>query len=428
MADEWREATLDQLGPIVTGKTPLSNRKDFFGGDIPFVTPTDFDGRRTIVSTGRYLTEEGAESVGGSRIPQHAVMVSCIGSDMGKAAIAGRDCVTNQQINSIIVATDNDPLFLYYNLSNRKAEIQQAAGGSAQPILNKSAFGQLEILLPPPIEQRAIAYLLGALDEKIELNKQMSRTLEAMARALFTSWFVTFDPVRAKMEGRDPGLPKPLADIFPARLVDSELGEIPETWTAAALDDLSILNPEVWTKDTRPTQLHYVDLSNTKWGRIETVTSHDANDAPSRAQRVLRPRDTVIGTVRPGNGSFAFIAEDGLTGSTGFAVLRPKAADSAEFVYLAATAPDNIDVLAHLADGAAYPAVRPEVVIATPIVRPNDEVLSRFSQAARPLLDKIAHNHRESRALATLRDTLRPELISGELRLENPQRFVRATY
>ncbi|MGQ9838814.1 MAG: restriction endonuclease subunit S, partial [Cyanobacteriota bacterium] len=204
MAGDWREATLDQLGRIVTGKTPPSSRPEYFGGDIPFVTPTDLDGRRSIETTGRYLTELGADSVA-ARIPARAVMVSCIGSDMGKAAITGRDCVTNQQINSIIVAEPDDPMFVYYNLSTRKAEIRGAAGGSAQPILNKSAFGRLEIVLPPPDEQRAIAHILGTLDDRIELNRRMSETLEAIARALFKSWFVDFDPVRAKMAGRDPG-------------------------------------------------------------------------------------------------------------------------------------------------------------------------------------------------------------------------------
>ncbi len=188
------------------------------------------------------------------------------------------------------------------------------------------------------------------------------------------------------------------------------------------LGDLSVLNPEVWTKDTRPAELRYVDLSNTKWGRIEAVTSYEAVDAPSRAQRVLRPGDTVVGTVRPGNGSYAFISESGLTGSTGFAVLRPQKAEFAEFAYLASTTADNIDTLAHLADGAAYPAVRPEVVAATPIVRPRDGVIGRFSRAAGPLLAKTAQNERESHTLAALRDALLPKLISGELRVKGPER------
>jgi type I restriction enzyme S subunit len=252
----------------------------------------------------------------------------------------------------------------------------------------------------------------------------MSETLEATARALFKSWFVDFDPVRAKSDGRDPGLPQALADLFPARLVDSSLGEIPEGWEVGTLADVSALNPEVWTKQTRPTELTYVDLSNTKWGRIETVTEYAAADAPSRAQRVLRPGDTIVGTVRPGNGSYAFISEEGLTGSTGFAVLRANTAYNAELVYLAATAAENIEALAHLADGGAYPAVRPEMVAATPIACPDDKVLERFSLATHSLLTKIAHNGRESRTLAALRDALLPKLISGELRVKDAERLV----
>ncbi|MEI6318993.1 MAG: restriction endonuclease subunit S [Pseudomonadota bacterium] len=286
---------------------------------------------------------------------------------------------------------------------------------------------KFELRIPPLPAQRTIAHILGTLDDKIELNRRMSETLEAMARALFKSWFVDFDPVRAKAEGRDPGLPKPIADLFPDRLVDSELGEIPEGWEVGTLADLSELNPEVWTKETRPAGINYVDLSNTKWGRIEAVTAHAATDAPSRAQRVLRPGDAIVGTVRPGNGSYALISEGGLTGSTGFAVLRPRATQYAQLVYLAVTAPENIDVLAHLADGGAYPAVRPEVVAATPVVRPDDDVLHRFFSISGPLLATMAQNEREARTLGALRDALLPKLVSGELQVKNAERIIEVT-
>jgi type I restriction enzyme S subunit len=273
-----------------------------------------------------------------------------------------------------------------------------------------------ELRIPPLHEQRAIAHILGTLDDKIELNRRMNETLEAMARALFKSWFVDFDPVRAKVESRDPGLPQPLADLFPDSFEDSELGEIPKGWGVGTLADFSLLNPESWSNETRPAFINYVDLSNTKWGRIEVVTTYVQEDAPSRAQRVLRSRDTIAGTVRPGNGSYAFISEDGLTGSTGFAVLRPRRIEYAEFVYFAVTAAENIEALSHLADGGAYPAVRPEVVSSTPTARPLDAVIEGFSGVAGPLLAKMAQNERESRTLAALRDTLLPKLVSGELR------------
>jgi type I restriction enzyme S subunit len=309
--------------------------------------------------------------------------------------------------------------------------ISHMTGTSGRQRVPTDSFDHLTVPIPPLPEQRAIAHILGTLDDKIELNRRMSETLEQMARALFKAWFVDFEPVRAKMEGRWrrgeslPGLPAHLYDLFPDRLVDSELGEIPEGWGVGTLGDVSTLNPEVWTQETRPTRINYVDLSNTKWGRIETVISYEATKAPSRAQRVLRLGDTIVGTVRPANGSYAFISQPGLTGSTGFAVLRPQRLDYAEFVYLAATMADNIETLAHLANGAAYPAVRPQLVAATPIVRPPDKVLVRFSQTAGSMLEKIAQNERQSRTLVALRDTLLPKLISGALRVKDAERFLR---
>jgi len=346
--------------------------------------------------------------------------------------------------------TKAEPLYLYYFFNSTHGlhcldtiRRQVAVAG-----ITGSDLSRLEILIPPLPEQRAIAHILGTLDDKIELNQRMSETLEAMARALFKSWFVDFDPVRAKQpnnvgwvspSGRNPPdktdgglhgyaanppyeLPPHIADLFPARLANSAVGDIPEGWEVGTLADFSSLNPETWSKDTRPEIINYVDLSNTKWGRIEAVTAHSQQDAPSRAQRVLRLRDTIVGTVRPGNGSYAFISEDRLTGSTGFAVLRPLKVEYAEFVYFAATAPENIEALSHLADGGAYPAVRPEVVAAMQVIRSVDDVMERFSRVAWPLLAKMAENERESRTLAALRDTLLPKLISGELRVKDAER------
>ena len=330
-------------------------------------------------------------------------------------------------LNTALYVTNfhgNDQRFAYYFL--KQFDFRTYNSGSAQASLNRNFIHPIPVDVPPLSEQCAIAQFLGTLDDKIDLNRRMSETLETMARSLFKSWFVDFDPVRAKAEGSDPGLPRCLADLFPSRLVDSDLGEIPQGWEAGTAADLSDLNPEAWTKESRPAEINYIDLSNTKRGRIEAITPYTAAEAPSRAQRVLRPGDTIVGTVRPGNASYALVSEPGLTGSTGFAVLRPQAAECAEFVYLATTAADSIDALAHLADGAAYPAVRPDVVAATPIVRPDSKVLARFSSAAGALLRSIAHSEKESRTLVALRDLLLPKLISGEIRICEAEKAVEA--
>jgi len=324
-----------------------------------------------------------------------------------------------------------DPVFVFYLIRSHAFQAAldgvKTHGAMVADYVSISQQQEFRLRIPSIDSQRAIAHILGTLDDKIELNWRINETLEAMARALFKSWFVDFNPVRAKAEGRDPGLPKHIADLFPSCFVDSELGEIPEGWEIGTLADFASLNPETWSRDTRPEVINYIDLSNTKWGRIEAVAAYPQKDAPSRAQRVLRPRDTIVGTVRPGNGSYAFITEDGLTGSTGFAVLRPRKAEYAEFVYLAATARDNIESLSHLADGGAYPAVRPEVVAATQVVRANQKVLTGFSKNITLLLQRIAQNERESRILTALRDTLLPNLISGELRVKDAEQFLEAT-
>ena len=164
--------------------------------------------------------------------------------------------------------------------------------------------------------------------------------------------------------------------------------------------------------------MQYVDLTNTKWGRIESLTEYEKANAPSRAQRVLRPGDTIIGTVRPGNGSYALISEDGLTGSTGFAVLRPRQAAFRELIYLACTARESIEALAHLADGGAYPAIRPDVVSAAKVIIPPPSIVEEFSMRTAPLLDQWAQLARQNSTLTAVRDALLPKLISGEIRLK----------
>ena len=279
---------------------------------------------------------------------------------------------------------------------------------------------KIKITIPPIHIQVSIAETLSALDDKIALNRQINATLEAIAQALFKSWFVDFDPVRAKMEGREPeGMDEATAALFPSELVESELGLIPKGWRVGSLEDLATLNSESWTAKKHPNTVLYIDLANAKDNQIAEVTSYAFDEAPSRARRVLRDGDTIVGTVRPGNRSFAFIcqAASNLTASTGFAVLRPRKIENTEFVYLAATQDSSIEHLAHVADGGAYPAVRPEVVAGIQTILPTNAEMTAFHKVAAPLLVLIAHNQQQAQSLATLRDTLLPRLISGQLRI-----------
>ena len=241
-------------------------------------------------------------------------------------------------------------------------------------------------------------------------------------RARFSrDWFVDFGPTHAKVEGRSPYLAAELWDLFPDSIDDEEK---PERWSFAPLTELAEVNPESWSRRYAPQEVEYVDLANTKWGRIEAKQHCLWQDAPSRARRVLRPGDTIVGMVRPGNGSFAFVGTHGLTGSTGFAVLRPRDRRYTALVYLSATAHENIERLASLADGAAYPAVRPQVVGATEVTVPDDDVTTSFSALISPIFDRMESNNRENHALAETLDLLLPKLMSGEICLSEAEEAV----
>lgn len=298
--------------------------------------------------------------------------------------------------------------------------IEGASVGSAQANISTTGIGSVQIPRLESDTQLVIGKVARALDDRITLLRETNATLEAIAQALFKSWFVDFDPVRAKLEGRTPeGMNEATAALFPDGFEESELGLVPRGWRVGTLADLSHLNPESWTVKNHPESLVYVDLANAKDNEIATVTNFDFDEAPSRARRVLRDGDTIVGTVRPGNRSFAFIHEpaSNLTASTGFAVLRPSEVENTEFVYLAATQDSSIEHLAHVADGGAYPAVRPDVVSGLQIVVPDAQVLKAFHAVAASLLAKVSENQKQAQTLATLRDTLLPRLISGQLRL-----------
>jgi type I restriction enzyme S subunit len=419
MGGEWLNLTLGDLGRIVTGKTPLTSIEGNFGGHIPFVTPSDMDGRKTISTTARFLTSVGAESVKGSVIPAGAIMVSCIGSDMGKVLIAGRECVTNQQINSIVVDGRFSSEYVYYSLSTRKNEIRhRAAGGSAVPILNKGDFSRMEITLPPLPEQKAIASVLGALDDKIELNRRMNATLEAMARALFQSWFVDFNPVRAKLDGRQPGgMDKATAALFPDSFQDSPLGNIPTDWDAIPLyDTAQWVNGAAFKSDDfcLPGEgLPIIKIAELKDG-IGAQTKWCQREAD--ADKIIETGDLVYswsGSPDTSLEAFLWSGGRGLLNQHIFKVISPTAAEKRFVYYLLQYLRPVLVETARNKQTTGLGHVTIADMKRLMVCMPSKEVLAAFEGVVAPIFDKAFKNTLESRTLATLRDTLLPKLLSG---------------
>ena len=410
MAGEWEDLTLGDLGRVVTGKTPLTAVEGNFGGQIPFVTPSDMDGRKSISTTSRFLTQAGAASVKGSVIPAGAIMVSCIGSDMGKVVIAGRECVTNQQINSIVVDDRFSSEFVYYSLSTRKNEIRhQAAGGSAVPILNKGDFSCLEITLPPLAEQKAIAAVLGALDDKIESNRRMNATLEAMARALFQSWFVDFDPVR---RNKDEGgrMKDEISALFPDSFQESELGLIPKGWKAGTVVEGFNLtmgqSPPGNTYNEEGNGLPFYQ-GRTDFG-FRFPTHRIYCTAPTR---YAKTGDTLV-SVRAPVGDINMANEECCVGRGVAAVRHKSSATSFTYHSMANLSPD---FARFEAEGTVFGSINKDSFEKLRFVIPPDEIVAAYEGQAGPLDDQIRILETQSRTLATLRDTLLPKLLSGEL-------------
>lgn len=420
---------------------------------VPVIRGTNLTGSKKFSGDWVFITEKLAKQLENCCVSNGDLVFPHRGS-IGEVGLVDNQFPQYMMSSSLMKLRCNpniaDSEFIYYFFKSHQGRYellknasQVGTPGIGQPL---TSLKNIEIKLPSLGEQRKIAKILSDLDEKIHLNNQINQTLESIAQALFKSWFIDFDPVRAKivakLEGADPEIAamcvisgkseaelkqmseddlaelRATAALFPDELVESKLGEVPKGWFKTDLSILADLNVQSWTKKNCPEKVTYVDLSNTKWGVIQQTEEFIFEKAPSRARRVLKIGDTIVGTVRPANGSYAFIQRENLTGSTGFAVLSPKHKNYAEFIYIVATDKENIKRLAHLADGGAYPAVSYDTVLNTPCVLPienKDGVLNLFHKNVKEFYLLSASKFEENNILASIRDTLLPKLLSGEL-------------
>lgn len=308
-----------------------------------------------------------------------------------------------------------------------QAYIHGLRDGSVAERLNLSTIRRLPVCLHSLEEQQAIACILGALDDKIELNRRMNETLEAMAQAIFKSWFVDFDPVCAKDAGQQPlGLKREIASLFPDSFEDSELGSIPKGWRVGTLEDLAEINSWTLGKRDRLEDIDYIEISQVTCGEIATITRYSRGTEPGRARRRLRHGDTAISMVRPDRGAY-FLAIDPsptLIASTGFAVLTAHEGRWA-FVHVLTTRKNFGEELGRLADGGAYPAIRPEVIADRPVAIPSSfQLTAAFEEIVQPIFLRSDKGRQETRTLAAMRDALLPKLISGQLRVPDAELIV----
>ena len=425
MAGEWRTATIGEIANVVGGSTPSTKDATNFGGNIPWLTPKDLSGHhnRFIASGNRNLTVQGLENCSARLVPSGTVLLSTR-APIGYVAIAANDIATNQGFRSLVLREGNSPEFLYYWLKCNVPELERHASGSTFRELSGTSLKCIRVLLPPLPEQCAIAHILGTLDDKIELNRRMNKTLEAMARALFKSWFIDFDPVCAKMEGRNTRLPRHLANLFPDRLVDSELGEIPEGWEVGCVGDVfehlhDKENP-LASPDLRFRHFSIPAFDNGQWPTTEfgrSIKSQKSKVPPGVILlSKLNPEIERVWAVDVNEG-------DRPVCSTEFLVLRPRVPFGRTYVYCLVRSfafRRNIQALV-TGTSKSHQRARAEAILNLPTVLPPALLSESFESIVDVLLCRTMESRRESRGLAALRDTLLPKLIVGKIRLRHAE-------
>ncbi len=423
LPDGWQYISLEALSQEKSITYGVVQPGTAVSDGIPIIRVNNFKDGRLDLSDVMHIAPEVESKYGRTRLAGGEVLLTIVGS-VGQVAVVPRSLNGFNVARAVAVIHPIKEVSANWIAICLRSPLAQHLLGSranttVQATINLKDLRALPVPIPPVAIRQAIEDLIYSLDDRIALLRETNATLEAMAQALFKSWFVDFDPVHANAGTRAATLPAELQALFPSTFTDTSQGLVPAGWRVGTIADFAELNPESWTTKKHPAKVAYIDLANAKDNVIADIAEFDFDAAPSRARRVLRDGDTIVGTVRPGNRSFAFIqdAAENLTGSTGFAVLRPKHQRNTAFIYLAATNDNSIDHLTHVADGGAYPAVRPEVVASLTCTCPPPEVLDAFNDVAAELLMKIAKNHQQAQTLATLRDTLLPRLISGQLRL-----------
>jgi type I restriction enzyme S subunit len=330
----------------------------------------------------------------------------------------------NNHAHVLTCESRDDLRYLFYALST--VRVRPYLTGSVQAKLSQGNMNRIPVPYPDRVTRHGIVAILGALDDKIELNRKMSATLEAMVRALFKSWFVDFDPVRAKAEGREPVLPPEIAALFPDSFQDSELGEIPRGWSiepVASIAELSrtAINPATCADEV----FHHYSIPAFDAGRLPAVELGIA----IKSNKLFVPKDSVlVSRLNPRmprvwwtevNGAHRSIC------STEFAVMNTRTLPR-EWLYCLLSSAQFCEELSTMVTGTSgsHQRVKPESLLAMQILAPPQSVATSFSSIAAPLLSRGTHCLNESKTLGATRDALLPKLISGEIRVSDAERLV----
>ncbi len=364
----------------------------------------------------------------GANADPDTIVIGRVGSYCGSLYFSTKKCwVTDNAIRANALG-DNDARFLLYLLQT--LDLNQWRAGSGQPLLNQTILGAIPASVPEPKEQRAIAHILGTLDDKIELNERMNETLEAIARAIFKSWFVDFDPVRAKAEGREPpGMDAETVALFPDAFEDSITERLPKGWRTGAVAELADLSRDALYPTDFPSETFaHFSIPAFDEGRVPTV---ETGDQIKSNKFVVFPDSVLLSKLNPRFPRVWLPLVDRpqrAICSTEFLVALPKRPATRSYLYALFSSGHFLDRFATLVTGtsASHQRVKPSDLLSMSVVVPTAAAVERFTSIANPLYLRTQAALKESLALAALRDALLPRLLSGQLRVKYAEKLVEA--
>jgi len=482
--DGWQEYKIEEIGDVVGGGTPSSAVPEYWGGEVSWISPKDLTGYTNVYISngGRNITDLGLKKSSSKLLPKNTLLISSR-APIGYMAIASNDICTNQGFKSIVPKEELvETKFLYYLMKTKVDFLKSIGTGTTFAEISGKVLKGVEVLLPPLSEQKAIAHILGTLDDKIELNRRMNETLEGMAQALFKSWFVDFDPVidnillsslkeypspslsqrerdtdsstvgRSGGEGSKnrffAGIPeefleraktrykalidgtanREVAKDFPNSFQETEeMGWIPEGW------EVSTIGEEVDSVGgTTPSSKNYKfwddgdiywttpkDLSNQSSKVLLDTARKITKDGLQKISSGLLPVDTVLMSSRAPVGYLA-LAKVPLAINQGYIAMKCSKKLTPEYVIQ--WTDSVMDDIKQRAGGTTFAEISKKSFRVIPVIVPDEETIKVYSKTVKEFYDKITENILETNQLESLRDTLLPKLISGELRIEDAEK------
>jgi len=312
-----------------------------------------------------------------------------------------------------------DSSFIAYQVQSPQTKnwLIQNSTGSTMASLSQGIINRIPLRIPPLPIQKAIAHILGTLDDKIELLRSMNETLEAMARALFKSWFIDFDPVHKKTEGQPTGLPSEIDALFPDSFVDSELGEMPKGWNLGQISDYGIAVNDQILPDAMTGEEYYIGLEHIPRQSI-SIYDWDVSESVESNKSKFHENDVLFGKLRPYFHKVVIAPVSGVC-STDILVIRPKNTESLGFLLLHLSSKEVIEYTTSFSNGTKMPRTNWGDLGSFKLVAPPRGLIFHYNIVVSEMLKTIKNDIFEMKSLSLIRDSLLPRLISGEIELSD---------